>query len=176
MRRKRTSHAIAVLLFTANVICPFLRAETPKLTSQTGVGTVDNGYQLSIHVEKSEFRPGENIDVDLIFSNVAEEDVWISEGGVMDDFEVDVTLPTGRSAPLTLYGVRMKEPGSCDTIKLPGNTSIKRTVNDLSRLFDMTRSGKYTIIAKRSVCNRNGPPWRSFVASKPIVITIATTR
>ena len=95
--------------------CASRAAETDKGNKKTWGDEVE-GQALSITTEKAAYAPAERIVLNVCFKNVGRRDVEVV---IMDPrriYHIDVLLPDGKPAPLTLFG-----KGS---IRLPGSRDI----------------------------------------------------
>ena len=137
------------------------------------------GLAISISTEKPAYRPGEPIALKVRLKNVGRTDVRAFEDrySFTGPYSVTVSLPDGKKAPQTMYAKRMFEleaarwEGSGVTKKLrPGEELVSS--EGLSRWFDVTLAGKYTVTAGRVLLyrrkNANGeqPPPVEAVSNK----------
>jgi hypothetical protein len=129
----------------------FAGSESEKTVERTW-GTAVEGQALSAMTEKAAYAPGERIILNVSFKNVGREDVKIVQTNPLALYHVSVLLPDGKPAPLTLFG---KGTANCPifarsvgTLRPGQETSATLP---LSRLFDFTLSGKYTVSVQRGV-------------------------
>jgi hypothetical protein len=96
--------------------------------------------------------------LEAILKNVGNEAVYFVDAAAFDIrmYELTVLLPNGEKAPLTLYGKRYcerrGEGSAMSSMFQPGEE--KGTQFALSRLFDFSRSGKYTVSIKRTLFSK----------------------
>lgn len=152
----RRTLRFAILL--ALVVSDGVAAETGTLADgETGSkrewGEPVEGQAISIATEKASYSPGERIVLNVCFKNVGENDVPGVLTSPLHVYRITVLLPNQKEAPYTLFGkAHLGFPGGGGA-----STSVLRPQEercaeiDLSRLFDMSRSGKYTVVATRSV-------------------------
>ena len=130
---------------------------------------------ISIVTNKLVYKPEEPIVLEAVLKNVGREAVFAVDAFCLQMFmyELTVLLPDGEKAPLTLYGKRFcerrVEGSSCTYMLQPGEE--RRVHIALSRLFDFSQSGKYTICAQKTVFTKEMPK----TVSNKIVITIEDT-
>jgi hypothetical protein len=137
--------------------------------SQAARGPETAGLCLSASVARPSFGCGDPIDVTTTLENVGKEAVRVPLSSLLATFEFDVTLPTGKSAPLTLCGKHEEEValqrGASMSPLQPGARST--IVIHLNRVFDMTLEGEYKITVRRRITSH------LTVSSNTIVLTIA---
>ena len=121
-------------------------------------GTAVGGQAISIATEKAAYAPEEAIVLNAVFKNVGQDDVYVTEALLLDMYRLTVLLPSGKEAPFTLYGKRAYEnwrDGFRRRIILkPGQQ--KRVEFALSRLFDFSLAGEYTVFVQRDVLKQGG--------------------
>jgi hypothetical protein len=138
-------------------------------------GEETEGYRLGLSTDKAEFAPGERVELHMIFRNVGPDDAEVPVSRLMVFHTFTVLLPSGKEAPLTLYGQRQVQsrldPGGRGVVVLkPGE---ERSLDlHLNRLFDMTLTGTYKVTAKRAVWTRGEPRETAHVVSNTLEITI----
>jgi hypothetical protein len=111
------------------------------------------GQAISITTEKVVYAPEEAIILEINFKNIGHEDVRVIEESPLEMYKLIVLLPNGKEAPFTLYGKNANEnwrDGSKAIFVLkPGMQ--RRVTFMLSRLFDFSLAGKYSVSVKRDV-------------------------
>jgi hypothetical protein len=121
------------------------RGAEPTKSAEKKWGEAVEGQALSISSEKPAYAPGEAIVLDITFKNVGQKVVYHSLTHPMMIYDVDVTLPDGKPSPLTLYGEfggDRRGSGTARTLK-PGEDMSAQI--DLTRHFDITLAGTYTV-------------------------------
>jgi hypothetical protein len=112
-------------------------------------GEENEGLQLSARTSKREYQAGEDVDLSLVLANVANTDVRVWNTALLRLYQIEMTLPTEKQAPLTLYGERQaSSQGSRGTRILKPGDSMTKSTTALNRLYDMTLPGEYIIVAK----------------------------
>ena len=122
--------------------------------SDKHAGTIVEGQSLSISTQKAAYAPGERIVLKACFQNVGNKDMKATEAFFPTIYHLDVLLPNGKPAPMTLFGKQAIELAGfgADTEMVtlkPGEETCDEI--ELSRLFDFTLAGKYTVSAQRVV-------------------------
>jgi hypothetical protein len=128
------------------------RSETGKRVRQTW-GKAVEGQAVSISSEKMAYAPGERILLHVRFKNVGRKEVRVLRAHSLALYKVSLLLPDGKAAPWTLFGKRQLDgsgEGSRDVdILKVGEES--RVELELTRLFDLSLDGKYTVSVERAV-------------------------
>lgn len=131
--------------------------------------TVD-GQAVSIGTNKASFDPGEAICLNIVFRNVGQRDLNITEVGAPMDYRIKVLLASGKEAPMTLLGKRAVagfESAARNIFVLqPGKET--HTQFRLDRIFDFSLDGKYTIVVDRYV-------WHMGRDEKEVTKTVVTS-
>jgi hypothetical protein len=117
-------------------------------------GEPAEGQAISISTPQAPYAAGDVISLVIHFKNVGDKEIMTSLTVVLEMYDVTVLLPDGKNAPLTLYGKCHSSSnvrsGSAHGLPLkPGQIHSSQVV--LSRIFDMTLPGKYTIFVERCV-------------------------
>jgi len=116
-------------------------------------GIAHEGCRTRILADRDHYSFGEPVHIHAMIQNVGRPNLDVAVGH-FTRYEIQVSLPDGSPAPLTLWG-RNKNPlnadGSSTTIKLaPGQTKTDEYPS-LNRIFDMTIGGRYSVTARTSV-------------------------
>ena len=124
------------------------------------MGYGGGGAGISISTENAAYAPGKTIVLSLCFRMWERRTCRSRAVSSLAVYKVTVLLPDGKQAPLTLFGQgASRPPGSIGVEGLkPGNEISTRL--DLTRLFDFTLPGKYTVVVQRPVSKD-----RTFVAA-----------
>ncbi len=141
-----------------------------RVGSAAECGASVEGQSLSISTSKAVYAPGEQIILNVRLKNFGTTDVTEARHGpieIISLYSIGVSLEHDRAVPMTTYALEQVRrfvdlPGSgrARTLK-PDEDIADETV--LSWFFDFSRSGKYTITAKRKVMKANGD-WSSVEA------------
>lgn len=141
-------------------------------------GDAIEGQSLLITSTKDTYAPGERIVLDVAFKNVGQENVRALKIAPLAAYEITVLLPDGNHAPFTLFGQRSLEgskDGSRSLAQLTSGDQLSAEF-ELSRIFDMTLSGKYKVFVQRKVW-KDGAISRSLKAtSNTFEITVGQLR
>jgi hypothetical protein len=115
-------------------------------------GTVSEGFQLSIRLEKNSFTNGEPISAYMILRNVSDKALRfpVSYG---NDPETKLTLKKGETALLTHdEALSIPRTDSFSLQPMPAGIQCKYTL-DLSTIFDLKTNGTYSIQATKKIPN-----------------------
>jgi len=123
------------------------------------------GYLLSVTLEKPEVSASEPVVIRVAVKNGSKESISYILELPEKTFKLSVKDAKGREVPLTAYGKRLfgkrpqGESGTQGVNLKPGAKSEFRML--VNRIYDMTVSGTYTIVARRAFPNPREPifPW-----------------
>ncbi len=153
-------------------------SEADKKVKKTW-GKAVEAQALSIGSLRAAYAPGEPILLKVCFKNVGEKDVKVVYADPLGLYQVSVLLPDGKPAPLTLFGIQRESGPRVSVLPRDGKPApltlfgIQREAGpressefalgtlkpgeetcdelELSRLFDFTLAGKYTVSVQRAV-------------------------
>ena len=112
-------------------------------------GPAKDGCRLALKASQSRYRFDQPIALQMTLKNDGNSNVRIGLlDSILDMYRVDVRLPSGAAAPLTLEGKRLWSMGATDQTLSPGEMAVE-TIPMLNRLYDMTLSGEYTVTVSR---------------------------
>jgi hypothetical protein len=166
----------SVLMLPALVMAQTKQATVASKADKREWGKAVEGQTLSIAADKAAYTAGDRIVVTTTWKNVGRKDVEIWGIGPLATYEVKVLLPSGKEAPLTLYGQKhaAARKARADVI---GGGFLKPGEEDsssleLSRFFDFSLSGKYKVSEQRFV--RRDPTSKEtlYAVSNEITITV----
>ncbi len=107
-------------------------------------------YRLIVAPDQLRYRFDQPVYLKITFENASRDEVRVLSTEMMQVYRFDVRLPNGDSAPLTLWG-KHRSMGFPVGLRLrtvvPGDTDTNRVL--LSRVFDMTLLGEYTVTVRR---------------------------
>jgi len=132
-------------------------------------GKVVQGQAVSIVVKKSVYAPEEQIGLSICFKNLGHEDVQVVQANTLRVYQVDVILPDGNDAPITLYGksaFERDEQSQRTVITLKPNEQ-QCVELELNRLYDLSLAGRYKVVVHREV-------WKSERRSENVKVTSNT--
>jgi hypothetical protein len=127
-------------------------------------GTAVEGQAVSIATPKAAYAPQGPVALRVCFRNVGRQDVKAARGNPLGTDLVTVLLPDGKPAPLTLFGKRAIKPDSSKAVETlkPGEETCDEV--GISRLFDLTLAGNYTVSVSR-------PVWKDGTVSSTLKAT-----
>jgi hypothetical protein len=142
---------------------------------------------ISIKTNKTIYAPEEPINLNVAYKNVGHDDVKYGIRAPLAIYEINVYLPSGiyfiegdalkekKESPLTLYGRKLQD--NSNLIVSQSNKIIKpgeqRTDElELSRIYDFSLDGKYTIIVKKKIRKHDNEKEITTVTSNKLEITI----
>ena len=116
-------------------------------------GRTAEGLALSIATEKRTYAPGEQIVLNVLLRNFGETPVLLIEQNPLWSYRPTVLFPDGKKAPITIHGKTVSEDdvgsgiSECGHLLEPGEMRCVEFV--MNKLYDFTRSGKYTVSVRR---------------------------
>jgi len=112
-------------------------------------GSVKAGLRLALKSSQSRYRFDQPIVLKMTLKNDGNSNVRIAlPDSILEMYRVDVRLPNGAAAPLTLKGKSLWSMGVTGQILKPGELTVD-TIPMLNRLYDMTLLGEYTVTVSR---------------------------
>ncbi len=144
---------LALVLSLVAVIYSSPASEADMRVNRTWGKPVE-AQAVSIGSPKAAYAPGEPIRLKACFKNVGQKDVKVVYTDPLALYQLSVQLPDGKPAPLTLFGIqgetgpRISSESRFGTLKA-GEVTCDEI--ELTRLFDFTLPGKYTVSAQRVV-------------------------
>jgi hypothetical protein len=142
-------------------------AQFPSGTPVLGIGEAIGveGLQMSLRLEQGRYRADEPVTLEVVIKNTGDEQVYLGmSASDLSRFDFAVRYFGGGMAqagrmPLTKFGTKLlqeADAGKNIPIRLkPGEQRSYRFV--LNRMVDMTLSGIYSIVIKRSVPGQPRP-------------------
>lgn len=121
-------------------------------------GSVAEGFQLSIQLERELVRLPEPVIVSVTLKNISKETLSVLGSSSRQDYEIIVKDNQGVSIPLTKYGKILRDSAEefqLVTLKVKSQEEIQVKLV-INRICDITTSGTYFITVKRNVFRRNG--------------------
>lgn len=177
MNRFSTLGAALALLCVAFAAAPHARADDQ--TTSPAPSTTEHDLSISVQAPQQSYAAGESIKADVFVRNTGTKDATIG-GSAFDlsSFRFVVLDPSSHSLKLTAFGRKLLAVRT----KVKTNTPVTIQAGwqrhyhfELSRMFDLTVPGMYSITAKRVVVVSSGDHGTSQVlllTSDPIAITI----
>lgn len=162
----------ACVFLCSCLMCLDLSASEDKMITRKS-DTVE-GYTLSVETQNDTYRIGDKISVRVRLKNVSEDTVRIRQATPFRTFDIELKLPDGKKAPLTLFGQRVLFSGalgSKSARELKPSEEYESSFN-LSRIFDMTLAGKYDLTVSKKVWIRDGGTKTKTVSSPSLTISV----
>jgi hypothetical protein len=150
-------------------------------------GTAIENQAISIITNETNYAPGDTIILNIVFKNVGNMDIKTVNRHPLAMYNITVLLPKGvllqrdntikeiKESPLTLYGQRMNDNLNAINMRSiiilePGDQICDNL--ELSRIYDFTLEGKYTIIVNKEIWKRDNEKEFTTVISNKLEITI----
>lgn len=144
---------IAIVLGIASAACAAARPNDCGDWDDLEWGPPVDGQALSISTTQESYAPGQPIALRASLKNTGKDDVHYSKKYTLDENRISVRLPNGKPAPLTLYGTErfswFHSSGTSYRILKPNQMACDHI--ELSRLFDFSLEGTYTVSVEREV-------------------------
>jgi hypothetical protein len=146
------------------------------IETQWGVATED--LAISISVSQADFRPCDTVEMHLILKNVGDGKVPIVQRSPWIDYAVTVRRGDASEVPKTPYALQMIDAaayGRRATGELaPGETLAEPL--ELSKAFDLSAPGVYTVVAKREVYKKGRLDQYATVTSNELTMRVTDTK
>ena len=110
------------------------------------------GQAISISTGKPAYPPSERIVLNICLRNTGTVPVRFPTDDPLLEYRIKVLLPDGKKAPTTLRGTQrfsIGTGGGGSSVLRPGRSREMRI--DLTRLFDFSLAGRYTISVERTL-------------------------
>ncbi len=148
-----------------------LRRAGSQSDSQQSLGRRGRGPGHFGHDRQNDLRAGQRIVLSICYKNVGQQEVRVMRGNKLALYDLRIVLPDGTRAPPTLFGKGAFESSrrfarTVGVLK-PGEEACVEI--ELSRLFDMSLAGAYTISAQRAVFKKSGDVDQQFKAESNTV-------
>lgn len=165
------------IVFSVIAYVMFFAAGTPGANAANAeemkpqFGPRVEGCRVSVAADRQAYRFDQPVGVRLLLENGGGASVNVIHSNPVAVWRFEVRQPNGEPAPLTLEGARQQSMGDVVVSSLDVGKS-ETSVVMLSRLYDMTLLGEYTVTASRQVW-RQGQKKPTDVTSNMLKITIA---
>lgn len=164
----RSSNGYAHESFSAEEVAAAKRAKDSRPAKDDPEGNWGQpleGFQMSIRFDKPRFTNGEPIVAQVILRNVSDRTLWfpvVAHEGDGSEYSV-ILSRNGEILPRTdepkgtnfIDNVKRLHAGSQGMRQSPTGTQWKFTV-DISKLFDVSKPGKYIVQLKRKIPKLDG--------------------
>lgn len=138
-------------------------------------GEAQGGLRVSIATDKSHCVQGTAIELRIEAENVSAETRHLIVMNETTDFDLQVTLPTGEPAPLTLYGQQRRRQATAGLFRsrtiAPGDSCVIRTMR-LNAYYDMSLTGTYRIVVRKPIGSQDDPTKTLILESRPITFDV----
>lgn len=106
-------------------------------------------FTMAISTEQETVKPGAKVTVEIRLTNTSQKVLLFNRwaGGSDDEFRIDVRDSKGDLAPFT-KGYVLGKTGSIHTYPVDRGETIKERI-DITKQYDLSAPGKYTIQAHR---------------------------
>jgi hypothetical protein len=163
-------------LFALLIKLAFLALLATTKDSPNQWGAPVQGYRLRLVTDSDQYRVGEPINLHVILQNITQRELPVGHFAVFLS-ELNVYLPTGGHAPLTLWGRGLADSltvylGANPMMHLAPGESKTVDFAVVTRAFDMTLEGQYTIVVDRKLQSQFDPDASIDVFSNSIVIKL----
>jgi len=136
-------------------------------------GAETNGARISLAAAKPDVAVGEAVELSITFGNHGPDLLRYPRASLWFEYDHSVVGPDGRSVPLTAYGSRLKDNSAEQGGTLLDVRPAQEVSSSLeiSKLYDFTQSGRYTIDVSKLV---SGPSAQGYfrVTSNRITVTV----
>lgn len=160
---------ITILLYSCYCLVVEAKPLEKKMIRKTGKPVGD--LAMSVEVSKESYEFGETILLTVVLKNVGEKQFRTRKTSALGMFKINVILPDGKKAPLTLFGKKhaLGSAFASGFIVLSPKEEYSASIH-LARYFDMTLSGKYSIDVSKKVSVGNDG--KATVSSPSLTIAI----
>jgi hypothetical protein len=137
---------------------PRVRANDPEAPLQKNGDLDTSGCVLSVIPDSPSFTAGGRISVTVVLKNKGKLTIWMPNRLALLDCHVTVTRPDGHDAAKTafyLQALSYLPDTSMRSLQLKPDQSLTERI-DLSRAFDLSETGKYTINIARIIGKGGG--------------------
>lgn len=139
----------------------------PKSSDERVWGQATDGCRLSMSAEGPAVQAGSPVLLSLVFWNDGQTTVRFPRASIWLEYDYTVTFEDGEPVALTSFGQEkqrsMREQGGTLLEFQPGSQT-PATVQ-ITRLYDLSRPGRYTIGAAKTVPNRAGNGFMKVVSN-----------
>ncbi|MGA2061285.1 MAG: hypothetical protein ABSG67_12435 [Thermoguttaceae bacterium] len=143
-------------------------------------GKVVEGQAISIETNKTSYAPEERIVLTILYKNVGQKSVdTLFTGNIFATYDIKVFLPDGKETQITNF--KKQVCGDSITPRFPGyvSTSLTKPGEEksrgdipLSRYFDFSCEGTYTIIVQQKLLQDGNDKETLKAISNKLKITI----
>jgi hypothetical protein len=133
-------------------------------------------FTLTLEAEENAVKAGSEVKVDITLRNSSNRAMYISYGSSELDYAFEVRDSQNRIPPETEFARKSKGRAyvSSDTVfNLQPGESLPKALVVLTKFYDLSRPGKYTIQVSRAVPKEAGG---GTIKSNPITITVTPTQ
>ena len=124
----------------------------PQVTTPPAVA---QGVTLHVEGPKKSYLGGEPVLLNVTLSNSNPKQILVVVGTPRYEFQLQDD--EGKGVSLTKFGLRLERANSLSYQPVQAGSKLAYTVN-LTRLFDLSCSGKYTLVLTREIGNYTSHP------------------
>ena len=146
-----------------NVLQTYAKDETIVKPAANAIpqGEVETNLKLSISPDQKRYWLGDPIVINITLKNAGKADVPLEDTGVLLDYQIEVVLPNGTKAVITIEGKKLMENLAFyqNTVSgvIPAGKEGGNQFKYLTKLYDMKQDGVYQITLSRMVPRRIDP-------------------
>ena len=151
-----------------------------RVTSDRGAQATDNctvfvtdRLKLDIYLDRTEFKPGQDINVTVSLTNVGSESVNVSELCFTCNVVFTITSPNGS----LINRPEIVMPSIPPTTTLEPNETMTQTTNiavNIGKEHDLHEEGEYSVRCRYTSFNAYDISWYGRLYSDTLILTIAT--
>ena len=146
----RISILAVFLIFTASVSVGMNISQGKK----SRIGQTAEGFRVSATAKKEEIASGEPAILEIRTRNVSNSSLYLGDAGPERDYRVEIWGDTGKPILPTEHGKAVLEGGgrvymNLSILMKPGQ--VHEDTLDISRLYDISTSGNYSITVSRKL-------------------------
>lgn len=152
---------VAVLMLLSIGDAVHMEGGEPKQaeTNSGQWGSISEGLQLSVQLEKVILRVREPIVLKLLIKNTTKEVLPLVVSSPDMDYQISIRDEKGQNVALTKYGEKLRRNAGDHlaraVIKVSPGQEVSHSLT-VSEIYNMTAPGTYSITAKRTVFRRDG--------------------
>ena len=133
--------------------------EVKNLEGTIQWGVPKEGYAMSLSITNQEIAPEQAVVLTVKVKNISQKELLLIESGPGADFNFIVKDAAGKEAPKLRYQLHLEANEGVYTSNVVMSMKPGQVIEyqqNVSRRFDMSLSGKYTVQAYRNVVRKAG--------------------
>jgi hypothetical protein len=136
-------------ILALSIVLPLCLAASDANPKDAARGDIVNGCWTSLSSSKASYQFDQPVLLTLVVHNEGAKEFTTGDLDFFPELKLEVTMPDGKPAPLTLEGKRRAESPAWEymyeTIAPKGSLTIAIGNDSFNRLYDMTLRGTYTV-------------------------------